>query len=106
MLQTYFLNEINRGKAGLGNYTLKSCYGNLAIPIEQLRQVNTVTPAKIIENLRSKTFMVEGTSVPQYSKVKYTIASQIIANDAITFSPKLGIFIVMNPDIKSVESVT
>ena len=52
-------NEINRGKEGFGNYTLKSCYENLAITIEQLRQVNTVTPAKIIESLRSKTFMIE-----------------------------------------------
>ena len=43
------------------------------------------------------------TPVQQHSNVKYTLASYSMAIDAITCSPKLGIFIVMNPDMKSIE---
>ena len=36
MLQTYFLNKLSKGKAGLGNYTLKSWYQYVANLTEKL----------------------------------------------------------------------
>jgi hypothetical protein len=104
MLQKYYYNEIMRGRCGIGNYSLKECFvDSMSLIIEQVTALPTVPPSDIIQSIRDKDFLAEETPSPVYSNVKYTQAKEIIAQDNISFSAKLGVFTV---SAGTVETVT
>ena len=105
MLQKYFYNEIARGRAGLGNFTLKEVFADLAIPVEQLANQPTVAPDKIALSIQGKEFMAQDEPTPVYSNVKYTQAREIISKDMISFSARLGVFTVSGESLETIHLI-
>ena len=95
MLQRFYLKEISRGKAGLGNYSLNSVYKDRIINIEEICNFPVCAPEKIKVSLKNKkleTVPTESTCTSDMRKVR---AQEIIEAGGIGFRPKLGIFTVI-----------
>jgi hypothetical protein len=56
MLQRYYTNEIKRGKAGIGTYTLKEGFEEMVIKPEHLVIESCVASTKITETIQKKNF--------------------------------------------------
>ena len=100
-LQQYFLGEIMRGKAGVGNFTLRDEHRALQISLTEYRQHNqsVMSYQSIVESIKSSDFcFTDETSTPtdQYSHLsKLAKSKEIISGDRISFVPKMGCFVIM-----------
>ena len=57
MLQTYHLNEVDRGLSGLGNYSLKKKFlTKFQVPVQKLRWRQVCNPQQIVDSLKRKVF--------------------------------------------------
>ena len=104
MLQKYYYHETKRGKVGVGNFNLK--FEDLRESVDTLVDDVIVTPENIVLSIQGKDFMMADIEVPVYSCVKTTVAKEIIARDAISFSPRLGVFTVINNDLAVIVKMT
>ena len=95
MLQRFYLKEISRGKAGLGNYSLNSVYKDRIIDIEEICNFPVCAPEKMIESLKNKKLETTPTESKCASDMREVRAQEIIEAGGIGFSPKLGIFTVI-----------
>ena len=95
MLQRFYLKEISRGKAGLGNYSLHNDYKNRIIDIEEIGNFPVCAPEKIIESLKNKKLEAVPAERTGTSDMHEVRAQEIIEAGGIGFSPKLGIFSVI-----------
>ena len=96
-LQKYMSREIQRGKAGLGNFHLKPSYKKLALKPENIFFPESVTtPQDIVSNIKNTTFREWDENQKPKHTMNSTIARahQIINSDGISFSAKLGLFTV------------
>ncbi|KAK3092727.1 hypothetical protein FSP39_006618 [Pinctada imbricata] len=54
MLQSYYLNEIRRGKSGLGNYTLRPQYHDMLEDLETSMPNTSCHPNDIVQSIKEK----------------------------------------------------
>lgn len=100
MLQNFYIREIQRGYAGIGTYTLKKeLEEEMSIPVERIPSWKVCSPENIVESIKNKTFLTveEGTTAEKIpvANTKVTRAKEIIINDKISFSAKLGTFTIL-----------
>ena len=105
-LHQYYLKEIQRGRAGLGTYTLKPQYISAKIDISEVNKYTVCQPEEIVNAIRENQFTTiqsEDQDVDD-NEVKVDInisrADELIKNDRIVFSPKLGTFTIVGANDK------
>ena len=95
-LQNYYRKEISRGKVGIGQYSLKKSFEKMAIDVVAMETIKVIPIKEIVSSIKNK----ERSYIAQEVKSMYsqhsTIAraTEIVENDQISFSAKLGIFSV------------
>jgi hypothetical protein len=99
-LQHYYLTEVRRGKAGLGNFTLESKYKHLHIPLKEYNvYTNAVRDYKtIIESINNSDFcFTEAFEKPTefFNLTKIANSKELMSGDRISFVPQMGCFLVM-----------
>lgn len=97
MLFQGYLEEVNRGLAGLGPYSLRQCYSSTRINIDSLPQQRLVChPKDIVTALRKKDFVpkTDSSKPTTLGSSKLVHAKEIVCNDGISFSAKLAEFTV------------
>lgn len=94
MLQAYYMNEIERAKGGIGNWTLKTYALDMAIDVQNICMNQVCDPQHIVTSLRDKVFDSgqEQLPPPQIGASSLTRAHYIVKNDLISFSPSQGLF--------------
>ena len=104
-LHQYYIKEISRGRAGLGNYNLKPQYISAKIDLSDIVQFAVCQPQDIVNAIRKTQFIAspvqeESKKVDDHPKVDIHMsrADELIKNDRIVFSPKLGTFTTKGTD--------
>ncbi|XP_065896214.1 uncharacterized protein [Dysidea avara] len=113
-LQTYYYNEIQRGLCQCGDYKLTTDFASLARDPDEVKLINTIPPHLIVERVRNEgahaidtecnvdavgtECNVERKSVATYPSSQNARASLVVADDRISFDPKLGVFVVRNSE--------
>ena len=104
-LHQYYVKEISRGRAGLGNYNLRPQYISAKIDLSEIVQFAVCKPLDIVNAIRENQFIA--TPVQEESKkaddppqvnIHMSRADELIKNDRIVFSPKLGTFTTKGTD--------
>ena len=98
MLQSYYLNEIQRGKTGLGTYTLRPDFKDLMVEFESYTTRFTCHPNDIVKSIKERKIIVTS-HMPDYENEasdnsRIIRAQSICQNDGISFSSRLGVFTV------------
>ena len=97
LLQAYYLNEIRRGKTGLGTYTLRMEFSDLMIDLSSFSSFSC-HPQDIIRSIKEKKIMLQQQSeLPSENDCadnsRIVRAQEIRQKDGIS-SSKLGVFTV------------
>ena len=107
-LHQYYIKEISRGRAGLGNYNLRPQYYSAKIDLSDIVQFAVCQPQDIVNAIRENQFIAspvqeESIKVDDHPKVDIHMsrADELIKNDRIVFSPKLGTFTTKGTDDQS-----
>ena len=107
-LHQFYSKEVSRGRAGIGTYTLKPRYISAKIDLSEVVQFSVCLPEDIVNAIRENQFVKEHVEVTQTTaptaKVDITLsrADELIKNDRIAFSPKLGTFTIVGQNDKPV----
>ena len=73
---------------------LKKCFGHMSLDVGRVVCHTAIPPAQIVESIRGKEFLGDDIPTPVYTNVKHTMAKEIINNDLISYSAKLGVFTI------------
>jgi len=103
LIQGFYLEEIRRGKAGLGTYSLKRHLSRFATNVEQFESKRLVChPKDIVASIREAELKVVQLDPENEMKSdtatnsKILRAKQLVAQDNISFSAKLGLFTIVD----------
>ena len=106
---TFQLGDFSRGRAGIGNYTLKTEHVSARIDLSEIAQLEVCDPDKIVESIRDNKFITErhGT-YDNTSRVDIGLsrAEEIIANEMISFSPKMHTFTILGNNGKPLVAIS
>lgn len=96
-LQQYYLSEIRRGKAAIGNFTLISSMVDQIIDVNELDIQPAVCDVKeIVEFIKNKD-ITDNTEVMK-EEINLTVrgkAKEIVAANRISFVPRFGSFVIL-----------
>ena len=103
-LQSFYLNEIRRGIAGIGEYHLKSVYANIQPRQGLVDYIPTSTPGEVVERIKKGEGNitqieelhtdVPPNDLPTRSLTIHARAQQLLEFNQISFDPKLHVFTV------------
>ena len=101
LIQGFYEEECRRGKMGLGNFSLKSKYKQFQTDAEDFQPRTLVChPKDIVSSIRNRDFIVKDSSNDVLNRHASTSrivrAKELVAQDLIAFSPRLGAFTVMD----------
>ena len=96
MLQTYYLNEIERGKYGVGNYTLLPEFKDMMTYIGKLSTKVACQPSNIVRSIKEKQYIYPSEPSPVSDNSRIIRAQEIRQKEGISLSSKLGIFTVFD----------
>ena len=96
MLQTYYLNEIERGKSGVGNYTLLPEFKDMMTYIGKLSTKVACQPSDIVRSIKEKQYIYPSEPSPVSDNSRIIRAQEIRQKEGISLSSKLGIFTVFD----------
>ena len=96
-LQQYFLSEIRRGRAAIGNFTLTSAMAQRTIDMDSLDMQPPVCDFKEIVNLiRNKGFPEDAETAKTEPNLSFRAkAKEIVMANRIAFCPSFGSFVVI-----------
>ena len=109
-LQAFYLNEIRRGFAGIGEYHLRLDYANIQANHGLVDYIPTSTPEEVVEKIRNgDTTQIEEVQIkeelpddpPSKTLSVQARAQQLLASNQISFDPKLHVF-----NVKGTSGVT
>ena len=108
-LQQYFLSEIRRGRAAIGNFTLTSAMAQRIIDMDSLDMQPPVCDFKEIVNLiRNKGFPEDAETAKTEPNLSFRAkAKEIVMANRIAFCPSFGSFVVIGatgPSLSSEEN--
>ena len=111
LIQGFYSEECRRGKAGLGNFSLKPKYVKFRTPTENFESRHLVChPKDIVNSIKNTEFVrssdeknIKTHEIEHSSNTRVLRAKQLVEQDHISFSPKLGVFTIM--DTKSLYTV-
>ncbi|KAK3092529.1 hypothetical protein FSP39_004040 [Pinctada imbricata] len=98
MLQSYYLNEIRRGKSGLGNYTLRPQYHDMLEDLETSMPNTSCHPNDIVQSIKEKKVILKSPQEQQTpgDNSRVVRAQEIRLKDGISLSSRLGVFTVFD----------
>ena len=103
MLQGYYMEESRRGKAGLGSFTLKARYAEFTTNVDEFQSKLLVChPRDIVSSIRNKEYkpmddrIFNDLQTEFSSNSRIIRAKELVQSDRIVFSPRLGIFTVLD----------
>ena len=101
LIQGFYAEECRRGKTGLGNYTLKEKYQRFRLHTENFEPRTLVChPKDIVNAIRNRDFIAhvnENSQGNEYASNSRIIrAKELVSQDCISFSSRLGTFTVMD----------
>ena len=118
-LQTFYLNEIRRGLAGMGEYHLTDKYADIQASYAAFEYIPCSCPAEIIDKIRDSALQIENMAekeedneveedpepevptTPKSQLSTYARAKMAVKDGNITFDPKLHVF-----NVKGTSGVT
>ncbi|RWS23368.1 uncharacterized protein B4U80_13392 [Leptotrombidium deliense] len=96
-MQTYLLNEFNRGYSGTGNYTLKTIYEGKDLYLK-IGDISNTNLENIVKSIKSK---VEDQQKilhkPNQRLSQKSLANLVLKNDLIDFAPRFKCYVVAAP---------
>ena len=97
-VQNYYLKEIQRGKIGFGQYTLKDKYTHLAMSLDKYKDIPVIPIRQIVNSIKQKDYLGDYQGHDAYVSNAHNTslvrAKEIIKCDGISFNCKLGTFAV------------
>lgn len=109
-LQAFYLNEIRRGLAGIGEYHLKLDYASIQANHGLVHYIPTSTPEEVVEKIKNgESTRIEEVQIkkeapddpPSRTPSVQARAQQVLASNQISFDPKLHVF-----NVKGTSGVT
>ena len=109
-LQAFYLNEIRRGLASMGEYHLKSDYASIQANHGLVDYIPTSTPEEVVEKIKKgESTRIEEEQIkkeppddpPSRTSSVQARAQQLLASNQISFDPKLHVF-----NVKGTSGVT
>ena len=108
-LQAFYLNEIRRGLASMGEYHLKSDYASIQANHGLVDYIPTSTPEEVVEKIKGESTRIEEEQIkkeppddpPSRTPSVQARAQQLLASNQISFDPKLHVF-----NVKGTSGVT
>ena len=103
LIKGFYLEEIRRGKAGLGTYSLKKHLSKFRTNVEEFESRKLIChPKDIVESIRNTEIKAMDTQTENQVRPENATnsrilrAKQFVAQDNISFSPKLGLFTIVD----------
>ena len=76
-LQVFYYNEIQRGYAGIGSYSLSSDFVHAAIAVDEVMSISVTQPADIVSKIRGNQLDVSSTDSGEHKELISIISTQV-----------------------------
>ena len=103
LIEGFYLEEIRQGKAGLGTYSLKKHLPKFRTNVEEFESRKLIChPKDIVESIRNTEIKAMDTQTENQVRPENATnsrilrAKQFVAQDNISFSPKLSLFTIVD----------